>query len=255
VIAAQRDPFVALASVSKTFNAEGRTVTALDEITFAVGTGEFVSVLGPSGCGKSTLLRLVAGLEQPDEGAVVVDGVPVNGPSLRRGIVFQDHRLFPWLTVEGNVRLGLLKSPRSESEKATIALELITLVGLAGFERAFPAQLSGGMAQRAAIARSLAARPTVLLLDEPFGALDSLTRRRMQTELLRIWQHEQVTMLLVTHDVSEALYLSDRIVVLDQRPGRVLDVISNDLQRPRSRHDPAFVALSERILQLLGAPS
>jgi ABC-type nitrate/sulfonate/bicarbonate transport system ATPase subunit len=240
---------VEIRDVAKSFQVDGGEVRALEGVSFTVEPGEFVSVLGPSGCGKSTLLRLVAGLETPDRGEIVVDRTPVTGPSLRRGIVFQDHRLFPWLTVAANVELGLLKAPLSEAEKRDTAQQLIDLVGLAGFEKAFPRQLSGGMAQRAAIARSLAARPRILLLDEPFGALDSITRSRMQGELLRIWQRESVTMILVTHDVAEAVYLSDRIVVMDGRPGRIRDVVDVDLPKPRERGDGAFTALTSRLLE------
>lgn len=240
-----------LRSVFKSFHVDEAEVRAVEDISFSVAPGEFVSVVGPSGCGKSTVLRLIAGLERPDDGAVLVDRTPVTGPSLRRGIVFQDHRLFPWLDVETNVGLGLLRSSLSRDERREAARSLIGLVGLGGFETAFPEQLSGGMAQRAAIARSLAAHPQILLLDEPLGALDSLTRSRMQAELLRIWQHEQVTMVMVTHDVPEAVFLSDRIVVMDKRPGRVREIVDVALPKPRNRHDPAFAELSESIVTLL----
>jgi sulfonate transport system ATP-binding protein len=242
---------VEIRGVSKTFQVDGSDIRVLDAVSFSVAPGEFVSVVGPSGCGKSTLLRLVAGLETPDRGEIVVDGAPVTGPSLSRGIVFQDHRLFPWLTVAANVQLGLLKAELSQANKRDAAQRLIELVGLVGFENAYPRQLSGGMAQRAAIARSLAAQPRILLLDEPFGALDSLTRSRMQSELLRIWEREAVTMILVTHDVAEAVFLSDRIVVMDQQPGRIRDVLPVDLPKPRERREPGFAALSGRLLDVL----
>jgi ABC-type nitrate/sulfonate/bicarbonate transport system ATPase subunit len=240
-----------LRNVFKSFQVDDVEIRAVEDVSFAVEPGEFVSVVGPSGCGKSTVLRLIAGLERPDEGAVLVDQTPVTGPSLRRGIVFQEHRLFPWLDVETNVGLGLLRSHLSKDERRDVARGLIGLVGLTGFETAFPEQLSGGMAQRAAIARSLAPHPQMLLLDEPLGALDSLTRSRMQAELLRIWQHEQVTMVMVTHDVTEAVFLSDRIVVMDKRPGRVREIVDVQLPKPRNRHDPAFTELSESIVTLL----
>jgi sulfonate transport system ATP-binding protein len=191
--------------VGKSFVVDGSEIRALADVSFSVAPGEFVSIVGPSGCGKSTLLRLVAGLEFPDTGEVLFDRTRVAGPSLRRGIVFQDHRLFPWLTVAANVAVGLLNSAVPEEPKQQIARRFISLVGLDGFENAYPHQLSGGMAQRASIARSLAARPQILLLDEPLGALDSLTRGQMQAELLRVWQHEAVTMLMVTHDVGSRL--------------------------------------------------
>jgi sulfonate transport system ATP-binding protein len=166
-------------------------------------------------------------------------------------MVFQDHRLFPWLTVERNILLSLRNVPGSAARKREIVRDLIALVGLARFEHAQPHQLSGGMSQRAAIARALAPRPEILLLDEPFGALDSLTRTRLQTEFLRIWRHESITMLMVTHDVEEAVFLSDQIVVIDSRPGRVRQVLDVELEKPSRRSDPAFVALKERILGLL----
>ena len=240
-------------SASKSFAVNGNHVRALDDVSFAVSPGEFVSIVGPSGCGKSTLLRLVAGLERPDAGEVTFAGARVDGPSLRRGIVFQDHRLLPWLTVEANVGLGLLKSALLDAQKRAAARDYIALVGLNGFEGAYPHQLSGGMAQRAAIARSLAARPQILLLDEPLGALDSLTRGQLQAELLRIWQHEGVTMLMVTHDVNEAVFLSDRIVVMDRNPGRIREILDVNLEKPRRRHDPAFSATAQHLEELLEA--
>jgi sulfonate transport system ATP-binding protein len=238
-------------NVDKTFYVDGAEVRALAGISLTVNAGEFVTIVGPSGCGKSTLLRLVAGLDRAGNGTVIFDGEPVVEPSLRRGVVFQDHRLFPWLNVEDNVSTGLFKAAGTDAEKRATASRLITLVGLDGFEKAFPHQLSGGMAQRAAIARSLAAKPDILLLDEPLGALDSLTRGHMQTELLRVWQHEKTTMLMVTHDVGEAVYLSDRIVVMDRDPGRIREIIEVPFPKPRTRIDPAVVALTERIISRL----
>jgi sulfonate transport system ATP-binding protein len=207
--------------------------------------------VGPSGCGKSTLLRLISGLDIADNGHIRVRGRPVSGPGLDRGMVFQDHRLFPWLTVERNILLSLRRTKYSEPHKRQIVCDLIGLVGLAGFAGAQPHQLSGGMAQRAAIARALAPRPDILLLDEPFGALDSLTRTRLQNEFLRIWEHEGITMLMVTHDVEEAVFLSDRVVVIEPRPGRIRRTIDIPLARPRRRADAAFVALKEKILDEL----
>jgi sulfonate transport system ATP-binding protein len=237
--------------VDKSFYVHGAEVRALAGISLTVSAGEFVSIVGPSGCGKSTLLRLVAGLERADSGGVTFNGEPVGQPSLRRGIVFQDHRLFPWLTVEANVAAGLLNAAGTNAEKRENVRRLITLVGLDGFEKAFPHQLSGGMAQRAAIARSLAAKPDILLLDEPLGALDSLTRGRMQIELLRIWQHERTTMLMVTHDVGEAVYLSDRIVIMDREPGRIREIVAVPFAKPRTRLDTDVVTLTERIVERL----
>src|ERR1700722_17851440 len=242
---------VEIRSVSKTFEVNGSDVRALDAVSFSVAPGEFVSVVGPSGCGKSTLLRLVAGLETPDRGEIIVDGAPVTGPSLRRGIAFQDPRLFPGLTVAANVQLGLLKAELSQAAKRDAAQRLIELVGLVGFENAYPRQLSGGMAQRAAIARSLAGQPRILLLDEPLGALDALTRARMQAELLRIWEREAVTIVMVTHDVAESVFLSDRIVVMGRRPGRVRAVLTVDVPRPRPRSALGLAALAARLAELL----
>jgi sulfonate transport system ATP-binding protein len=239
---------VDVAHISKSFAVNGASFEALRDFSLLVEPGEFVSLVGPSGCGKSTLLRLIAGLDDPDSGLVQIGDRPVYGPGLDRGIVFQDHRLFPWLSVESNIRLSLRRSPLSEVQKDRVVQDLIALVGLSGFERAHPHQLSGGMSQRAAIARALAPHPDILLLDEPFGALDSLTRTRLQNEFLRIWEHEGITMLMVTHDVEEAVFLSDRIVVIEPRPGRIRRVLDVPLERPRRRADPAFVALKEEIL-------
>jgi sulfonate transport system ATP-binding protein len=244
---------VEIRDVWKSFVVDGVEVRAVEGVSLAVAPGEFVSIVGPSGCGKSTLLRLVAGLEVPDRGELRVDASPVTGPSLRCGIAFQDHRLFPWLTVAANIGLGLLKTHRSEDETHNATQRLVDLVGLTGFEHAYPRQLSGGMAQRASIARSLAAQPQILLLDEPLGALDALTRARMQAELLRIWEREMVTIVMVTHDVAEAVFLSDRIVVMGRRPGRVRDVLTVDVPRPRPRGAIGLATLSAELAQLLEA--
>jgi len=242
---------IAVSRVSKSFALNGNRVEALRDVTLAVEPGAFVTLVGPSGCGKSTLLRLIAGLETADDGGISVGGRPVRGPGLDRGMVFQDHRLFPWLTVERNILLGLRNAPYSQARKRDIVRELILLVGLAGFEHALPHQLSGGMSQRAAIARALAPRPEILLLDEPFGALDSLTRTHLQMEFLRIRRHQGITMLMVTHDVEEAVFLSDRVIVIDSRPGRIRRSVDIPFGEPRRRSDPAFVALKEEILGLL----
>jgi sulfonate transport system ATP-binding protein len=239
--------------ISKTFSVDGKAVEALRDITLYVSSGEFVSIVGPSGCGKSTLLRLVAGLDTADAGEIEVGQQVVRRAGLDRGMVFQDHRLFPWLTVERNILLGLRNVPLTDTQKKRIVADLIKLVGLSGFEAAHPHQLSGGMSQRAAIARALAPRPGVLLLDEPFGALDSLTRTHLQTELLRILGHEKITMMMVTHDVEEAVFLSDRIVVFEPRPGRIRGSIIVQQDRPRRRTDPAFISLKEDVLALLGS--
>ncbi|MET1028008.1 MAG: ABC transporter ATP-binding protein [Dongiaceae bacterium] len=238
-------------NVSKVFTVDGRGVQALADVSLSVQDGEFISMIGPSGCGKSTLLRLIAGLDEPDHGSVSVGGARVAKPSLKRGLVFQDHRLFPWLSVIENVLLGLHKSPLDKAGRRSKAHELLDLVGLSGFETARPDQLSGGMAQRAAIARSLAPQPDILLLDEPLGALDSLTRGVLQQELLRIWRHERTTMVMVTHDVDEAITLSDRIVIMEPRPGRVRAVLSVDVPHPRQRANPAIQAIRETVLSYI----
>lgn len=249
----RRVAVLALHKVGKSFAVDGKHLEALRDISLTVRQGEFISFIGASGCGKSTLLRLIVGLEADYDGEILLGGQPVRGPGLDRGIVFQDHRLFPWLTVKDNVALGLDASDVPPAEHAPRVRDHIDLVGLSGFENAFPHQLSGGMAQRAAIARALVTKPRILLLDEPLGALDSMTRARLQDELQRIWEKEHVTMVMVTHDVEEAVYLSDAIIVLEPRPGRIRSIVPVNLPRARNRLDPAFLAIKERILRDLGA--
>ena len=240
-----------ISGVTKRFTVGGNRLTALQEIDLAIAPGEFVTIVGTSGCGKSTLLRLIAGLDSASSGRIAHDGVPVSGPELSRGLVFQEPRLFPWLTVADNIATALATAKLSrEAKRAAVATHL-TLVGLRGFEDAWPYQLSGGMAQRAAIARGLINRPGVLLLDEPFGALDALTRARLQDELLGIWARERTTMVLVTHDVEEAVYLGDRVVVMSPRPGRIKDVFGVALDRPRDRAAPEFAQLRRNVLSVL----
>jgi sulfonate transport system ATP-binding protein len=238
-----------LQELRKSFRHDAREIVALDGVSLRVKAGEFLSIVGASGCGKSTLLRIVAGLEGTDSGEAALAGEPIRGPGLDRGIVFQEHRLFPWLTVEENVAFGLDALPPAERRRAVD--EHVALVGLGGFERAYPHQLSGGMAQRVAIARALASRPRVLLLDEPFGALDAFTRMQMQEELLRIWQAERCTVVLVTHDIDEAVYLGDRVVVMSPRPGSVRTVADVALSRPRDRVSPDFAQLRAAIYREL----
>jgi ABC-type nitrate/sulfonate/bicarbonate transport system ATPase subunit len=245
---------VQVRQLSKAFQIEGQPLPVLDDINLSVQPGEFVSIVGASGCGKSTLLRLIAGLEQDYSGEIALDGVPVRGTSLDRGLVFQDHRLFPWKTVTQNIALALKNHRLPKAQKQRLVDEHIALVGLTGFETAYPHQLSGGMAQRAAIARALINQPKVLLLDEPFGALDALTRIHLQRELQRIWVQQRSTMIMVTHDVEEALYLSDRVVVLDARPGRIKRIIDINLPHPRERSHPRLQQLKdELLLELTGA--
>ena len=228
--------------------ASGGELQVLEGIDLHVPAGRFVSIVGTSGCGKSTLLRLILGLDAQYEGQILLDGQPISGTGRERGIVFQDHRLFPWLTVEQNIAVGLRNAPFSATQKRELVAEHVALVGLEGFEKSFPHQISGGMAQRVAIARGLVNRPRVLLLDEPFGALDALTRSRLQNELQRIWQKERITMLLVTHDVEEAVFLGDRVVVMQPSPGRIRRTVEVDLPHPRNRSDPAFIALRDDVL-------
>jgi len=237
-----------IGGLSKQYQVKGQPLPVLDDITLTVAPGEFVSIVGSSGCGKSTLLRLIVGLENDYQGEVLLDGQRIVGTSLDRGIVFQEHRLFPWLTVEQNIALGLLNAKFTESEKSRSVREHIALVGLAGFESAYPHQLSGGMSQRVAIARALVNRPEVLLLDEPFGALDALTRAHLQQELHRIWRAEGITMILVTHDVEEAVFLGEKVVVMEPRPGRIRRIVPVELAYPRDRVGAPFARIKEDVL-------
>jgi len=221
----------------------------LDSISFSAGQHEFVCLLGPSGCGKSTLLKMAAGLEAPSSGTVLLDGRIIDAPRRGCSMVFQDYALFPWLSVERNIAFGLdLQHLDSETISQSVA-RLIQLVGLAGFEKSLPSQLSGGMKQRVALARALALAPQVLLMDEPFGALDSFTRMTMQEELIKLWQQRPFTVLFVTHDIEEAVYLADRIVVMTPRPGRVKTIVPVPLARPRRRTDAEFAALRNYLLE------
>jgi ABC-type nitrate/sulfonate/bicarbonate transport system ATPase subunit len=236
--------------VSKSFgsaeNGAART-RALAEVSLVVEPGEFVSIIGPSGCGKSTLLRLMAGLEKPDSGELLVGNIPITGPSADHGLVFQDPNLFPWLTVRGNIQAGLVARGVLHEKKREVE-DFMRLVGLEEFANAHPHHLSGGMAQRVALARALINHPTVLLMDEPLGALDTFTRMRMQDEVLRLWQMRGTTALLVTHDIDEAIYMSDRIIIMTSRPGRIEQSIAVKLERPRERNSPDFLKLRGEIL-------
>jgi ABC-type nitrate/sulfonate/bicarbonate transport system ATPase subunit len=229
--------------------AAARTV-AIDFVTLTVAAGELVSIVGPSGCGKTTLLRLIAGLEIPTSGELWVGDERITGPSAQRGLVFQDPNLFPWLTVRRNIQAGLV-ARHLLAEKRHEVDEYLRLVGLEKFANAFPHHLSGGMAQRAALARALINHPKVLLLDEPLGALDAFTRMRLQDEVLRLWQARRTTLLLVTHDIDEAIYMSDRIIIMTPHPGRVERSIAVTLDRPRQRNGHQFLTLRSQILELL----
>ncbi|WP_020652941.1 ABC transporter ATP-binding protein [Massilia niastensis] len=238
--------------VSKSFPLKGEALLVLDDISLTVEPGEFVAIVGGSGCGKSTLLRLLAGLDTDYQGTLLHDGAPIHGPDLQRGLVFQDHRLFPWLTVEQNIAMAFTNTTVPAAERRSRVAAEIARVGLDGFAGAYPHQLSGGMSQRAAIARALVGRPDVLLLDEPLGALDALTRLHMQQELRRLWLDEGITMLMVTHDIEEAVYLADRVVVLEARPGRVRRIQDVALAHPRQRRESSFVALRDGLLADFG---
>jgi ABC-type nitrate/sulfonate/bicarbonate transport system ATPase subunit len=238
-------------NVSKEFvSADGAQFHALQSVSLDVGAGQLISLIGPSGCGKSTLLRLIAGLDSPSTGELLVGNEPIVGPSASRGLVFQDPNLFPWLTVRRNVESGLVARGILKEKQHEVD-EFIRLVGLENFANSFPHHLSGGMAQRAALARALISHPQVLLLDEPLGALDAFTRMRMQDEVLRLWQARRTTMVLVTHDIDEAIYMSDSIVLMTQRPARIERVISVDIERPRDRSSAEFLKLRSDILESL----
>jgi ABC-type nitrate/sulfonate/bicarbonate transport system ATPase subunit len=241
-----------LRGVSKTFlAANGSLMRAVDSASMDVRAGEFISLLGPSGCGKSTLLRLIAGLDQPDGGEILAGNETIAGPCAQRGLVFQDPNLFPWLSVRRNIASGLVARGVMGNGGHKLVDEFMRLMGLESFAHAYPHQLSGGMAQRVALARALVNHPTVLLLDEPLGALDAFTRMVMQDEVLRLWQTRGTTMVLVTHDIDEAIYMSDRIFIMTPRPGRIEQVLPVELPRPRHRNDADFLALRGRILEIL----
>lgn len=249
----RRMPLV-LDGISKTFSAGQGRLAALREFSHVVQPGACVAIVGASGCGKSTLLRLIAGLDRPDSGRILSANGLVTGPGLDRGLIFQEHRLMPWLTVAQNVTLALSNAGVPRQTWSDLVQAHLSLVGLEAFAAAYPRELSGGMAQRAAIARGLVTRPGILLLDEPFGALDAFTRLRLQDELQRIWQAERITMVLVTHDVDEAVFLADEVIVMTPRPGRIDEVLPVDLPRPRHRADPRLAGLRAHILARLGVP-
>ena len=249
---------VVLAGVGKTFPGRGpgeEALEALRDVSFRVADREFCSILGHSGCGKTTLLMMLAGFEHPTTGSIAVDGKPVGAPTWQRTVVFQDYALFPWMTVEENIAFGLEMKDVPEAQRREIVARHVRLVGLGGFERRHPHQLSGGMKQRVSIARALAVDPQVLLMDEPFAALDAQNRSRMQEEMGRLLAAAdpaaRKTMVLVTHSIEEAILLSDQVVVLTRRPGRVKAEIRVDLPRPRSETDAAFIALKQRIRDLI----
>ena len=254
----RRDVILEVCELGKTFESVNGPVAALEGVNFHVHRREFVTVIGPSGCGKSTLIRILAGLESASTGEVLLAGHPVDTPGPDRGMVFQGYTLFPWLTVKKNVTFGLRNQGLDDAEASREALEWIQLVGLEKFADVYPDELSGGMKQRVAIARALAAKPRILLMDEPFGALDAQTRSKMQSYLLEIWRHIDITILFITHDLDEAIYLADRILVLDANPGRVNEVIEVPVPRPRYPAQflqPEFLSARQRLDELIHPPS
>jgi ABC-type nitrate/sulfonate/bicarbonate transport system ATPase subunit len=241
---------VAVRGVSKSFRRSDGELAVLDHVDLSVSDGEFVCLLGPSGCGKSTLLNIIGGFDVPSSGTVEIDGAAVQGPSPRRVFVFQEYGIFPWASVWDNVALGL--RGKSKAEQFEIIQHYIDLVGLKGFEKSYPSELSGGMKQRVAVARALAVTPDIIFMDEPLGALDSLTRLSMRGEILRIWQEEKMTILFVTHDVDEALQLADRVVVMSARPGRIAEIVPIGLDHPRDIGTPEYGRLKNRLYEMLG---
>lgn len=238
-------------NVKKSFvRPDGEIVNALNGVDLTISQGDFVCLIGPSGCGKSTMLRILAGLDHPTEGTVYLDDEKITGPSHDRGLAFQDHSLFPWLNIYDNIAFGLKARGIFKEKKDTVA-EFMELVGLKDFEKSYPHQLSGGMCQRASLARALIGHPKALLLDEPLGALDAFTRMNMQDELLRIRSEQNMTMVMVTHDVDEAVYLSDKIVVMTPRPAKIEKVLDVKLSQPRDRNNPEFIRLRSEILKIL----
>ena len=232
----------------KEFPKEGGSMVAVDDFTLDVHDGEFVCVLGPSGCGKTTILRMVAGLEMKTSGSMILDDKEISGPGSDRGMVFQEFALLPWRDVRRNIEFGLEIKHMPPEQRKEVAQRYIDLVGLNGFEKYLPKQLSGGMKQRVGIARALANDPEILLMDEPFGALDAQTRNQMQKELLRIWKETKKTVMFVTHSVDEAVFLADRVIVMTSRPSKIKEIVEVGQERPRDRADPGFLALRKKIL-------
>ena len=239
-------------NLGKTYRSRsGRDSVALDPMTTTISAGEFLAVVGPTGCGKTTLLKILAGVIAPSSGSALIENEPISGPSIDRSVVFQSFALFPWLSVLGNVEFGLSSQGLPAHERRAIALEFLRSVGLSDAADKRPSELSGGMKQRCAIARAFAVRPSVLLMDEPFGALDALTRRFLQRELVRIWREHQTTVVFITHSVEEAIFLADRILVMTAAPGRTKADITVELPRPRDETSLGFVELERRIFDLL----
>jgi NitT/TauT family transport system ATP-binding protein len=251
-------PKLSIRGLGKTFISDRATTVALAGVDLDIHDNEFVALVGTSGCGKSTLLSIAAGLETQDAGSIKIDGVDIETPGLDRGVVFQSYTLLPWLSAQANVEFALKASGKSSAEAAEIARDHMHLVGLDGFEKAYPAELSGGMKQRVAIARALSYRPKMLLMDEPFGALDALTRHHMQELLTGIWERHRLTVLFITHDVEEAVYLSDRVAVMTNRPGRIKTIVPVTLERPRRytmAATPQFQAFHREVMEAIRSES
>ncbi|HEX3890176.1 MAG TPA: ABC transporter ATP-binding protein [Verrucomicrobiae bacterium] len=252
-----RPVVLSVRDLRKTFGANGGTQVVFDHVSLEIHRREFVCVVGPSGCGKSTFIRIVAGLDEATCGEILLDKIAINGPGPDRGMVFQGYTLFPWLTVKHNVMFGLKMHGKDDNTAESEARQWLDMVGLAKFENSYPHELSGGMKQRVAIARALANNPRILIMDEPFGALDAQTRCQMQAYLLQIWKKVDVTILFITHDLDEAAYLSDRILVMGTNPGRVVEVIENPVPRPRVQAQfisPEFLALKKRLEEHIHPP-
>lgn len=243
---------ISVKNLSKVYKRDKNINKVLDNINFDVEKGEFVCVLGPSGCGKSTLLNIMAAFEKPSNGEVIIEGKAVQKPSVERVTIFQDYGLLPWRNVEKNVELGLESLKISKEKRKEISSRFIDLVGLTNFKKHHPNELSGGMKQRVAIARALAVSPKVLFMDEPFGALDPIIRMKMQEDIIKIWQEENTTIVFVTHDVDEAVYLADKIIIMEPNPGRVKKIIKSDLVRNRDKNSEDFIKLKNTVLKELG---
>lgn len=244
------NPVIAIRHLSISFPGKhaGEQIRVLENVSAEVSRGEFVCLVGPSGCGKSTLLNIVAGFLPPSTGEVVVEGLPVNGPDRRRIFIFQENGVFPWLTVQENIAFGV----RAEDAGQDIVARYTEMVGLTGFENAYPRELSGGMRQRVEIARALAANPDIIYMDEPFGALDFITRMKMRADLVRIWQSEKKTILFVTHDIEEAVQLADRVLIMSQRPATIQQVVEIDLPRPRDLDSAGYLQKRDQIFRVMG---
>jgi NitT/TauT family transport system ATP-binding protein len=247
---ASRETKLAAQHINMAFTRDGKITPVLNDINLEVAQGEFLCIVGPSGCGKSTLLSAMAGFLSPTSGEISIDGQVVTGPDPRRIFVFQERGVFPWLTVEGNIGFGLFKLPQAERQRRIV--HYIKMVGLSGFEKAYPAELSGGMKQRLEVARALAVNPDLLFLDEPFGALDSITRLTMRSELLRIWGTEGNTVVFVTHDIDEAVQLADRVAVMSDRPAKIQQIVTVDIPHPRDISSARYLELRNGIFEQLG---